>query len=76
MDIWENVSMSCCTLLLEILRCNSVLVVLLWMDPHMHAVMIFWGGIDHPCWVSSGVRGHIFLVFLWWPLEIICHCNT
>lgn len=64
MEVCENVFMSFCTLLLGILRLNSVLVVLMWMDLRMLTVMIFGGRTHHPCWVGNGTRGSYFSTFL------------
>ena len=64
MVICENVFKSFCTLLLDILRSNSVLVVLVSIDLSMLVVMIFEGRIDHPWWVSNGMRGSYSSRFL------------
>lgn len=64
MEICEIVFISFCTLLLGILRLNSVLVVLMWMHPRRLIVMIFGGRIHHPCWVNNGTRGSYIFSFL------------
>lgn len=50
----ERFSISLWILLLGILRSRRILMVSVWMEPRIQAVVIFKGRTCHPCWVNSG----------------------
>ena len=59
----EKDSISLSILRLGICRSWRCLVVVVWIVPHIHAMIIMGGSIVHPVGFGVGVEWRIYLVF-------------